>query len=98
MIDSQGREWHVYEREDGSITVYYTRGQEAVHHVVWDSLDRQPTQLALDGAIAPDNQQVLPADVLVGEGTLPDPPVTQTVGRLSLNKKGSYEATKNLLH
>jgi hypothetical protein len=32
------------------------------------------TTLALDGAIALDNQQVLPADVLVGEGTLPEPP------------------------
>ena len=32
------------------------------------------TPRALDGAIAPDNQQVLPADVLVGEGTLPEPP------------------------
>jgi site-specific DNA-methyltransferase (adenine-specific) len=32
------------------------------------------TPLALDGAIAPDFQQVLPADVLVGEGTLPEPP------------------------
>lgn len=32
------------------------------------------TPLALDGAIAPDNQQVSPADVLVGEGTLPEPP------------------------
>lgn len=28
-----------------------------------------PTPLALDGAIAPDNQQSFPADVLVGEGT-----------------------------
>ena len=35
---------------------------------------RNLTPLALDGAIAPDNQQVLPADVLVGEGTLPEPP------------------------
>lgn len=35
---------------------------------------RHLTPLALDGAIAPDNQQVLPADVLVGEGTLPEPP------------------------
>ena len=34
----------------------------------------RPTPLALDGAIAHDNQQVLPADVLVGEGTLPEPP------------------------
>ena len=32
------------------------------------------TPLALDGATLPDNQQVLPADVLVGEGTLPEPP------------------------
>lgn len=30
--------------------------------------------LAPDGATPPDNQQVLPADVLVGEGTLPEPP------------------------
>jgi len=36
--------------------------------------ERNLTPLALDGAIAPDNQQVLPADVLVGEGTLPEPP------------------------
>ena len=36
--------------------------------------ERHLTPLALDGAIAPDNQQVLPADVLVGEGTLPEPP------------------------
>lgn len=32
------------------------------------------TPLALDGAIAPDNQQVLPADVLDGDGVLPEPP------------------------
>lgn len=35
---------------------------------------RHLTPLALDGATLPDNQQVLPADVLVGEGTLPEPP------------------------
>ena len=35
---------------------------------------RRPTPLALYGATLPDNQQVLPADVLVGEGTLPEPP------------------------
>ena len=34
----------------------------------------KPTPLALDGAIAPDNQQVLPADVLDGDGILPEPP------------------------
>jgi len=38
------------------------------------NVESRPTPLALDGAIAPDNQQVLPADVLVGEGTLPEPP------------------------
>ena len=37
-------------------------------------LARGLTPLALDGAIATDNQQVLPADVLVGEGALPKPP------------------------
>jgi hypothetical protein len=36
--------------------------------------ERHLTPLALDGANAPDNQQVLPADVLVGEGNLPEPP------------------------
>jgi len=35
---------------------------------------RHLTPLALDGANAPDNQQVLPADVLAGEGALPEPP------------------------
>ena len=35
---------------------------------------RRLTPRALDGSIAPDNQQVLPADVLVGECTLPEPP------------------------
>lgn len=39
-----------------------------------DYIERHLTPLALDGAIAPDNQQVLPVDVLVGEGTLPEPP------------------------
>lgn len=36
--------------------------------------EQRLTPLALDGATAPDNQQVLPADVLVDEGTLPEPP------------------------
>jgi hypothetical protein len=35
------------------------------------------TPLALDGAIAPDNQQILTTDVLVGEGTLPEPPASK---------------------
>jgi len=39
-----------------------------------EEIERHLTPLALDGAIAPDNQQVLPADVLVGEGTLPETP------------------------
>ena len=38
------------------------------------NVESRPTKRAVDGAIAPDNQQVLPADVLVGEGTLPEPP------------------------
>ena len=40
----------------------------------WRKQNSRPTLHALDGAIALDNQQVLPADVLVGEGTLPEPP------------------------
>lgn len=35
---------------------------------------KRPTPLAADGAIAPDNQQVLPADVLAGDGNPPEPP------------------------
>ena len=42
--------------------------------VTCPNCQRLLTQRALDGAIAHDNQQVLPADVLVGEGTLPEPP------------------------
>ncbi len=45
---------------------------EALEYVI--EHESQPTPLALDGATLPDNQQVLPADVLVGEGTLPEPP------------------------
>jgi hypothetical protein len=36
--------------------------------------EQRLTPLALDGAVATDNQQVSPADVLEGEGTLPEPP------------------------
>jgi len=36
--------------------------------------ERHLTPRALDGATLPDNQQVFPADVLVGEGTFPEPP------------------------
>lgn len=46
---------------------------EALHTALMND-ETSLTPLALDGAIAPDNQQVSPADVLVGEGTLPEPP------------------------
>ena len=39
MTDSQGRTWHVMERDDGSICVYYTLPDTAVHFVVYDSLN-----------------------------------------------------------
>jgi hypothetical protein len=37
--DPSGRYWHIYRREDGSITVYVTRPNEDAHYVVFDSLD-----------------------------------------------------------
>jgi hypothetical protein len=37
--DTQGRTWHVLERDGGSISVYYTREAAVAHFVVWDSLD-----------------------------------------------------------
>ena len=37
-------------------------------------ITRHLTPLALDGATAPMTGGDLPADVLVGEGTLPEPP------------------------
>lgn len=40
IIDRDGREWHVYEREGGSVVIYYTTGNASVHFVVWDSLDQ----------------------------------------------------------
>ena len=53
--------WYIWEKGyEGDVTIR--------------RIERGLTPLALDGAIAPDNQQVLPADVLVGEGTLPEPP------------------------
>jgi desulfoferrodoxin (superoxide reductase-like protein) len=38
-IDGNGRRWHVFEREDGSVTIYYTRPGTPAHFVVWDSLE-----------------------------------------------------------
>lgn len=51
MIDSKGREWHVFEREDGSITVYYTRKGEAVHYVVFDSLNASQPSVQPDDCL-----------------------------------------------
>jgi len=39
LVDSRGREWHILEREGGSISVYYTLKDEAPNFIVWDSLD-----------------------------------------------------------
>jgi hypothetical protein len=38
------------------------------------AIECSPTPLALDGANAPDFQQSFPADVLDGDGVLPEPP------------------------
>ena len=63
-----------------SFFMYLSSQKEVTHHILayrgWlcNTHKRHLTPLALDGAIAPDNQQVLPADVLVGEGTLPESP------------------------
>jgi hypothetical protein len=66
----ENRGWAVYDRAGEEINVVAS-SYAARCYANWSS---RLTPLALDGAIALDNQQVLPADVLVGEGTLPEPP------------------------
>ena len=39
FVDWQGREFHLMEREDGSVSIYYTQEGDPAHYVVWDSLD-----------------------------------------------------------
>ena len=36
--DSQGRAWYIMEREDKSISIYYTHPDQPGHNVVYDSL------------------------------------------------------------
>lgn len=61
-------EWEVIEK------LWNESGQKSWSDFVVFMSGRNPTPFALDGATLPDNQQVFPADVLVGEGTLPEPP------------------------
>lgn len=39
QMDSNGRFWTVFERNDGSICVYWTRPGDPAQHVVYDTLD-----------------------------------------------------------
>lgn len=51
LTDSQGRTWHVLERDEGSIAIYYTRGNQDMQFVVYDTLNtarRNIPQLARD--------------------------------------------------
>lgn len=41
FTDSNNRTWHIIERDDDSIVVYYTRPYVPVHFVVYDSLDHR---------------------------------------------------------
>lgn len=41
FTDSQGRDYHVIERGDGSISFYYTRFDSPAHFVLYDSLDTE---------------------------------------------------------
>jgi hypothetical protein len=45
VTDRQLRTWYVIEREDGSISVYYTTPTSQAQFVVWDSLDANPAGL-----------------------------------------------------
>jgi len=39
MTDSLGRQWHIMERDDGSISIYYCLAQSpGIHYVVFDSM------------------------------------------------------------
>lgn len=37
--DKQGRTWYIMERDDGSISIYYTQPNVDLHFVVYDTLD-----------------------------------------------------------
>ena len=37
--DRAGRRWHVLERGDGTVSIYYTRDGKTTHYVVYDDMD-----------------------------------------------------------
>ena len=43
FTDKQKRTWHLMERDDNSIVLYYTLPDSPGHWVVWDSLDNPET-------------------------------------------------------
>lgn len=43
--DTEGRTWRVLQREDGSLSVYYTRPGGPTHWVVYDTLDARGAEL-----------------------------------------------------
>jgi len=42
LTDEKGRTWWMMQREDGSVSVYYTRDGIGIHWVVYDDLDKHP--------------------------------------------------------
>lgn len=42
FTDSKKRTWHILEREDGSISVYYTTADSPAHNIVYDTLNIEP--------------------------------------------------------
>lgn len=39
FTDSKQRTWHILEREDGSVSIYYTTTDSPEHNVVYDTIN-----------------------------------------------------------
>ncbi len=44
-FDRAGRTWRVLEREDGSLSVYYSVDADPTHYVVFDTLDERASEI-----------------------------------------------------
>ena len=63
------RTWHLMERTDGSVSLYYTRPDDPAQHVVYDTLDTPTPSLLARAEAAEDEVERLRGllNALVGE-------------------------------
>lgn len=54
QTDRHNRWWHVAERKDGTVYIYYTRPGNACHFIVWDEKDfPAPPKMRLPAVMSP---------------------------------------------